>query len=270
MKFKLSVFLFVLILLVACKPATEALVESDLATAVPTTEHQGGGMGANSAMRDRHHAPIPDEYASLVNPVTSDDESLARGAAIYGERCLVCHGETGQGDGPAGAALNPAPAAIAHTSQMMSDAYLFYRISEGGLFAPFNSVMPSWKNILDEQTRWDLINYMRALGSGQVESDQQGDHAAYDPVEEAVKHAEMVAEGVSQGLITQVDGDTFLTVHALMDVLLVADEGQTRGGEESRQTIFLRRLVDEGQVSQVDADTFTAVHDTLLAAGLME
>lgn len=269
MKQKIFTFLVFLIGLTACGPVTESLVEVDSATAVsPTTQPGTGmGMGSNSSMRDRHHAAIPEEYASLTNPAASDGESLERGAAVYAERCLTCHGENGQGDGPASSALDPAPVAIAHTSQMMSDAYLFYRVSEGGLFAPFNSTMPAWKDILDEQARWDVINYVRALGSGQVE---QGGNSAYDPAAEAAKHAEMVTEGVVQGLITQADGDVFLAVHDQLDVLLMADNGETRGGMDSRQAIFLQQLVDEEKITQGDSDLFTAVHDTLMDAGLME
>jgi mono/diheme cytochrome c family protein len=272
MKHKLLFFVLILIFLAACGPVAESLDDVVLATAVSPTSHQGigTGMGSNSSMRDRHHASIPEEYASLTNPVASDDESLVRGAAVYTAHCLTCHGESGQGDGPTSAELDPAPVAIAHTSQMMSNAYLFYRVSEGGLFAPFNSNMPAWKDILDEQARWDVINYVRALGSGQAEPDRQDSNAAYDPAAEAAKHAEMIAEGVAQGLITQADGDVFLAVHDALDVLLVADNGETRGGGESRQTIFLRQLVDEGQITQEESDLFTAVHDTLLAVGLME
>ncbi len=70
------------------------------------------------------------------------------------------------GDGPAASALDPAPAPVAHSSQMLADDYLFWRISEGG--TPFGTTMPAWK-MLDEQARWDMINYMRALGAGTVE-----------------------------------------------------------------------------------------------------
>jgi high-affinity iron transporter len=37
----------------------------------------------------------------------------AQGQAIYDSRCAFCHGSTGNGDGPAGAALNPRPVAFA-------------------------------------------------------------------------------------------------------------------------------------------------------------
>lgn len=242
-------------------------MENGGVTAVTDHEGEGEGSGPNLSMRDRHHAPIPEEYASLVSPVASDGESQERGAAIYEKHCLVCHGEEGMGDGPAGAALAPAPVAVAHTSQRMSDAYLFYRISEGGSFAPFNSVMPAWKDVLDEQSRWDVINYMRALGSGKID-EHGGD---YDPVEEAAKHAEIVATGVEQGVITPAEGDLFLAVHAELDVLLASGSGgEMRGGTDSRQVILLRQLVADGVITQADGDLFTAVHEKLITAGLME
>ena len=71
------------------------------------------------------------------------------------------------GDGPTGETLDLPPAAIAHTSQMMGDDYLYYRVSEGGAAEPFISSMPAWKGVLDEEARWDVINYVRALDGGE-------------------------------------------------------------------------------------------------------
>ncbi|GAB4577351.1 MAG: hypothetical protein Fur0022_00820 [Anaerolineales bacterium] len=125
-------------------------------------------MGAGDdmeSMMQRHMAPLPNAYARLTNPVPGDNASLERGEAIYAANCAACHGEEGWGDGPAAENLSPAPAPLAHTAQMLSDAYLFYRVSEGGGFAPFNSAMPPFKATLSEAERWDVINYLQALGS---------------------------------------------------------------------------------------------------------
>jgi mono/diheme cytochrome c family protein len=100
------------------------------------------------------------------------------------------------GDGPAAAGLDPAPAAIAHTSQMLGDDYQFWRISEGGAMEPFNSEMIAWKDIIKEDARWDVINYVQALGSGQAMPRQELGDAAFDPAAEAERQAEMLAEAV--------------------------------------------------------------------------
>jgi len=95
---------------------------------------QGMGMGGPPAgMRERHQAPIPAEYQGKTNPIPADEASLARGEEIYAQQCATCHGDGGMGDGPAGQGLDPAPAPVAHASQMLSDSYLFWRINEGGI-----------------------------------------------------------------------------------------------------------------------------------------
>ena len=35
--------------------------------------------------------------------------SLAMGEQVVSEKCVLCHGQSGKGDGPGGAALNPKP-----------------------------------------------------------------------------------------------------------------------------------------------------------------
>ena len=147
----------------------------------------GPGMGIGSGgMMARHHAEIPPEYAGLTNPVPAGEPSLERGAQLYATNCASCHGDGGMGDGPAGSALEPAPAPVAHTSQMMGDDYLFWRISEGG--ATFGTSMPPWK-VLDEQARWDLVNYMRALGEGTVQPASNMGGVAFDPTVQAEQQA---------------------------------------------------------------------------------
>lgn len=113
-------------------------------------------------MRARHNMGIPEEYAGLTNPIEPNEESLARGKKNYLAFCVSCHGETGMGEGSLGETLDPRPAPIALSSQMTSDAYWFWRVSEGG--AEFGSAMPGWKGPLSDENIWDLLNYVRSLG----------------------------------------------------------------------------------------------------------
>ncbi|MEW6286141.1 MAG: cytochrome c [Chloroflexota bacterium] len=226
------------------------------------------GMGGNGMM-ERHHAPIPAEYAGLTNPIPADETSLERGAALYATNCASCHGDGGMGDGPAGSALDPAPAPVAHTSQMMADDYLYWRISEGG--APFGSSMPAWKDILDEQARWDLVNYMRALGLGTVAPAHGSGGEAYDPAAQAAQQAEMLAQAVKQGIITQEEADTFAFVHnAAEQYRMDHPEIMNSGGSASeREAAILSALVKAGTITQAQADAFTDIHNRLGASGLM-
>jgi mono/diheme cytochrome c family protein len=253
-------------LLAACSQASSTTEEP---AAAPGTR-PGMGMGRQSGMMARHSAPIPEVYAELANPVTADDASLERGAELYTIHCASCHGDGAMGDGPAAAGLDPAPVPIAHTSQMMSDSYLFWRVSEGGTLEPFNSAMPSWKGVLDEQARWDVINYMRALGSGTAPTRRGVGGAAFDPDAQATREASMVAAAVAQGILTQAEAETFARVHAAVEGLRA--QGFIGSGDtpSDMQAQMLAELVRQGTITQEEADTFSDAHSRMLVAGLMD
>lgn len=224
-------------------------------------------VGENGMM-SRHHAAIPADYAGLTNPIPFDSVSLERGASLYATNCASCHGDGGMGDGPAAAALDPAPAPVAHSSQMLADDYLFWRISEGG--APFGTTMPAWKS-LDEQSRWDMINYMRALGTGTVEPVSSMGGKVYDPEVQAAQQAELLARAVEKGVITQSEADTFDFVHRAVEEYRIEHPDIFNSGDDTteRETAILTSLVKEQTISQVQADAFTDIHNRLGASGLM-
>ena len=226
----------------------------------------GMGMMGNNSMRIAHHAAIPEAYASLSNPIAADADSLERGAAIFTSSCAVCHGDGGMGDGPGAVNLDPSVSAIAHTSQMLSDAYLFWRVSEGGQGDPLKSAMPTWKETLDEQARWDVINYVQALGLGTVEPQHNLGGAEFDPAVEQQNRLEMLAEAMKADLIEQVEADTFDIVHTKLDSLM-AETGLRMQG--NNLPALLAILVERTAISQEQADTFADVHDLLIEAGLM-
>jgi mono/diheme cytochrome c family protein len=126
-------------------------------------EHAGDEHGVGMA---HGHVDPPGEYAQLTNPFAGDAAAIAAGQIIFNTNCVSCHGPQGQGDGLAAAGLNPKPANLADRQMLdgLSDGYLFWRVSEGGAMAPFNSAMPSWKAVLSEEQRWHVISFVRSLG----------------------------------------------------------------------------------------------------------
>lgn len=71
---------------------------------------QGGMMGQSMA---RHRMAmmggIPAAYRRLSNPLPATATVIAQGERIYSANCVSCHGQSGAGDGPAGAGLSPHP-----------------------------------------------------------------------------------------------------------------------------------------------------------------
>jgi mono/diheme cytochrome c family protein len=106
----------------------------------------------------------PADYAEKKSPIMSATD-IDEGKRLYETNCTSCHGETGLGDGPAAPALDPKPQALARTSSVESDAYLFWRISSGGGVEPFKSAMPAWKTVFNEKQIWQLIAYLRKISS---------------------------------------------------------------------------------------------------------
>jgi putative copper resistance protein D len=88
--------------------------------------------------------------------------SITSGTAIYAERCAACHGRSGGGDGPAAPGLPRPPADLRapHTGQHTAGD-LFWWVSHG---IP-RGAMPGFASALTEEQRWDVINYVRLLGT---------------------------------------------------------------------------------------------------------
>jgi mono/diheme cytochrome c family protein len=241
------------------------------ACTAPAAESTGmgmPGMGPDSGMMQRHHATVPDAYAALQSPDV-EAAMLQKGGEVYAASCASCHGDGGMGDGPAAGALDPVPAPLSHTSQMMSDGYLYWRVAEGG--ADFGSVMPAWQGVLSEQDIWSVIAYMRALGRGEVSAASTVGGATPNPDFEAQQHARMVAQAVEQKLITQAEADSFLTVHAEMDAYRAEHMAELpHGGADQDRTLILDKLVETGKLTRSQVDSFEDVHQKLIDAGLMQ
>jgi mono/diheme cytochrome c family protein len=135
------------------------------------------------------HAPVPPEYASLHVPAAawSDGRLIARGREIYMSRCAVCHGDSGDGKGPAGIALPIRPPDLRDPKMTgeMAGNYWFWRVSEGGAVEPFKSMgstMPAWKAELSVEDRWAVIAFQHTF------SGHEGPHVVSE-------HPEMLRQG---------------------------------------------------------------------------
>lgn len=95
---------------------------------------------------------------------------LAQGKVIYEKKCLLCHGEKGDGNGPAAPLLDPKPrdftkgkykVRTSASGQPPTDSDLFGIISDGMA----GTSMPAWK-VLSEKDRWNLVAYLKSFAGG--------------------------------------------------------------------------------------------------------
>jgi len=121
-----------------------------------------GGQQAVSSEKSATKVEVPAAFKGKPNPFSNNVEAETKGKEIYSTNCAACHGETGIGDGPAGASLDPHPGNLVDAKAKGED-YLYWRVSDGGALAPFNSSMPAWKGVLTEDEIWQVITYIQTL-----------------------------------------------------------------------------------------------------------
>ena len=121
-----------------------------------TFAYSGGGSAAADSMSDKWLSPAPS--AARKNPIASTQQSIAAGQKIYSKTCAMCHGKTGDADGPAVIELNIHPAKLSDPKLANeSDGSLFWKITTG------KKPMPAYGKRLSETDRWNLVNYIRTL-----------------------------------------------------------------------------------------------------------
>jgi len=129
----------------------------------------GGGAksGSDSSNTTASNAPPPAPVETTVTtpPEGSTPPSGAAlsgdlGTRVFAQRCALCHGPDGHGDGPGSKALNPKPRNF-HDKAYMStrtDAQLLETIHKG------KGVMPKWGGVLSEAEITAVLAHIRDLG----------------------------------------------------------------------------------------------------------
>lgn len=102
--------------------------------------------------------PTPAPTLGPLFPVSAPD--VNNGAAIYAEKCLPCHGQTGLGDGPQSADLpaRVAPLGLPENGTKGVPSAWYTVVTQGNL----ERFMPPFSSLSDQE-RWDVITYALTL-----------------------------------------------------------------------------------------------------------
>jgi putative copper export protein/mono/diheme cytochrome c family protein len=107
-------------------------------------------------LRDLTEPAYPTSFYG--SPTGYSAQSIARGQDLFLENCAACHGPQGRGDGPATQSLTTKPADLtAEHIYGHPDGDIFWWITHGK-----GGVMPAFGDVLDENARWNLIDFIHA------------------------------------------------------------------------------------------------------------
>lgn len=124
--------------------------------------HQAeGGMSAHMQSMLAAREAVPEEYRIMDRtPISPGVESLQQGRKLFSQNCSVCHGEKGDGNGPAASALETPPAnflAKKH-SAMYRPGEKYWIIGNG----TETTGMPAFSQFTPAE-RWHLVNFILEL-----------------------------------------------------------------------------------------------------------
>jgi mono/diheme cytochrome c family protein len=122
------------------------------------------------------NATLPSGWLTMPNPVPLTPGSIGRGKDVYEAYCIGCHGEQGDGRGPAEKYLNPPPmdftlmqatgaVAKARGGTQGFKIYDVSQINNGAIYFAVlyglpGSAMPQFKGQLESEKIWDVGNYI--------------------------------------------------------------------------------------------------------------
>ncbi len=117
-----------------------------------------GGKQQSSSSNSGSSGQTP---ATTATPAGGPGEAAPGdlGAKVYAQRCALCHGPQGKGDGPAAAGLNPKPRN--HTDGVYMNSRTDEQLLEvirGG-----KGAMPAWGKVLSEAEVQAALKHVRSL-----------------------------------------------------------------------------------------------------------
>lgn len=102
---------------------------------------------------------IPESARGVKNPIPPASADLDAIRPIYRDKCSVCHGLTGKGDGHDASLYDPKPTDFTNTLHMsgVTDGELYYKLTQG------RKPMPSFKKRLSDEQRWRMVTLIRTF-----------------------------------------------------------------------------------------------------------
>ncbi len=125
------------------------------------TDYSGLRMPVNGTVARNYityeYKGLPEPTTPLTNPLPVTKESLALGKKKFDIFCSPCHGYYGEGDGRLRGQFPQPPSLLSTKVRDWKDGNIYHVITNG------QNVMASYATQLNENERWAIVNYIRAI-----------------------------------------------------------------------------------------------------------
>ena len=92
-------------------------------------------------------------------PALNPPERILRGAALYRDKCVQCHGAPGVAQGDIGKGMQPLPGPVVDALQRWRPREIYW-ITRHGIKM---SGMPAWQFRMDDAQLWDVVAFVQRL-----------------------------------------------------------------------------------------------------------
>lgn len=96
---------------------------------------------------------------NITPPGLNEPQRLARGAALYRDKCVQCHGAPGVAQSGIGQGMQPLPGPLVDAMQRWRPREIYW-ITRHGIKM---SGMPAWAFRLDDEQLWDVVAFVQRL-----------------------------------------------------------------------------------------------------------
>ncbi len=116
-------------------------------------------LDKNNILQNKRWILVLIVFCSVIN--CEKKASLEEGRFIFQKYCTVCHGQTGEGNGPLAASKNPRPADL--TKSGLTDLEKVSIIKYGGASVGRSPEMPAWGEELREIDIENVILFVNSI-----------------------------------------------------------------------------------------------------------
>jgi len=181
---------------------------------------------------------VSDSKQKDKNPIAYSDASVKAGKTQFMTNCKSCHGDPTKNNG---LPLVPKPTDIALQTFLdkNTDGSIYHKITDG------QTTMPSYSAILNDQQRWDIVNFIRSFDKNHsiekpaktiaqkpkkkvVEIIIEAPYYLTLNVDVANNKASVLLEGTSKGKKLPIkDAEIFIGIERYYNPLAIMDAGAT-------------------------------------------